>query len=181
LRERCFEGLPRGVRGDALACRGHPYMLVDIHVSHSLGSVVKVNSNTNTSSNMNSRYNMHLWWIRANSAMALFRGQACFNLWTIMQKTGQMDEKLLTAWVILPLPWKKLLCKHVHLFHWIKPSVHPSVTTYNTVHVILCPNSKTKVKKINIHSNAIMPHNWTSYHTCQMSTKLLVIILRLSQ
>jgi hypothetical protein len=26
LGERCFEGLPRGVRGDALACRGHPYM-----------------------------------------------------------------------------------------------------------------------------------------------------------
>jgi hypothetical protein len=25
--EKCFEGLPRGVRGDALACRGHPYML----------------------------------------------------------------------------------------------------------------------------------------------------------
>jgi hypothetical protein len=26
LGEKCFEGLPRGVRGDALACRGHPYM-----------------------------------------------------------------------------------------------------------------------------------------------------------
>ena len=23
-----FEGLPRGVRGDALACRGHPYMFL---------------------------------------------------------------------------------------------------------------------------------------------------------
>jgi hypothetical protein len=26
LGEKCFEGLSRGVRGDALACRGHPYM-----------------------------------------------------------------------------------------------------------------------------------------------------------
>jgi hypothetical protein len=26
LGEKGFEGLPRGVRGDALACRGHPYM-----------------------------------------------------------------------------------------------------------------------------------------------------------
>jgi hypothetical protein len=26
LGEKCFEGLPRGVRGDALSCRGHPYM-----------------------------------------------------------------------------------------------------------------------------------------------------------
>jgi hypothetical protein len=26
LGEKCFMGLPRGVRGDALACRGHPYM-----------------------------------------------------------------------------------------------------------------------------------------------------------
>jgi hypothetical protein len=26
LGEKCFEGLPRGVREDALACRGHPYM-----------------------------------------------------------------------------------------------------------------------------------------------------------
>jgi hypothetical protein len=25
-----FEGLPRGVRGDALACRGHPYRFVYI-------------------------------------------------------------------------------------------------------------------------------------------------------
>jgi hypothetical protein len=26
LGEKCFEGLPGGGRGDALACRGHPYM-----------------------------------------------------------------------------------------------------------------------------------------------------------
>jgi hypothetical protein len=26
FRGKCFEGLPRGVRGDALACRWHPYM-----------------------------------------------------------------------------------------------------------------------------------------------------------
>jgi hypothetical protein len=26
LGEKCFGGLPRGVRGDVLACRGHPYM-----------------------------------------------------------------------------------------------------------------------------------------------------------
>jgi hypothetical protein len=26
LGEKCFEGLPRGQRGDPLACRGHPYM-----------------------------------------------------------------------------------------------------------------------------------------------------------
>ena len=30
LGEKCFEGLPRGVRGDALACRGHPYMFYKI-------------------------------------------------------------------------------------------------------------------------------------------------------
>jgi hypothetical protein len=28
LGERCFEGLSRGLRGDALACRGHPYMFL---------------------------------------------------------------------------------------------------------------------------------------------------------
>jgi hypothetical protein len=28
LGEMCFEGLPRGVRGDAFACRGHPYMFL---------------------------------------------------------------------------------------------------------------------------------------------------------
>jgi hypothetical protein len=31
LGERCFEGLPRGARGDALACRGHPYMFKRYH------------------------------------------------------------------------------------------------------------------------------------------------------
>ena len=28
LRGKQFEGLSRGVRGDALACKGHPYMFV---------------------------------------------------------------------------------------------------------------------------------------------------------
>jgi hypothetical protein len=28
LGEKCFEGLPMGVRGDALTCRGHPYMFI---------------------------------------------------------------------------------------------------------------------------------------------------------
>jgi hypothetical protein len=32
LGEKCFEGLPRGVRGDVLACRGHPYMFLDFLV-----------------------------------------------------------------------------------------------------------------------------------------------------
>jgi hypothetical protein len=31
LGEKCFEGLPKGERGDALACRGHPYMF-DIYL-----------------------------------------------------------------------------------------------------------------------------------------------------
>jgi hypothetical protein len=41
LWEKCFEGLPRGVRGDALACRGHPYMFVDIipNASKMIGNV----------------------------------------------------------------------------------------------------------------------------------------------
>jgi hypothetical protein len=57
------------------------------------GSVAKVNSNTNTSSNMNSWDNTHLWWIWAN-----FWRPARFNLWTTMQKTIKTNEKLLTGW-----------------------------------------------------------------------------------
>jgi hypothetical protein len=34
-----------------------------------------------------------------------------------MQKSRQMDDKLLTGWAILPLPRKKLLVKHVYLSH----------------------------------------------------------------
>jgi hypothetical protein len=75
-----------------------------------LSSVVKVNSNINTSSNINTQYKT-----LANSIIPLFRGSACSNSWTIIQKTMQMNDKQLTGWAILSLPWQKLLCSHVFL------------------------------------------------------------------
>ncbi len=81
------------------------------------GSVVKVNSDTNTSSNLNSLYNTHLRWIRANRDMPFFRGQASFNYWATTQKELQLDNKVITGYVILPLQQKKFLCKCVCLSH----------------------------------------------------------------
>ena len=35
-RKVVFEGLSRGVRGDALACRGHPYMFICYFSKHTI-------------------------------------------------------------------------------------------------------------------------------------------------
>jgi hypothetical protein len=40
---------------------------------------------------------------RANSDMPLYKVQAYFITWTTMQKTTQMDDKLLIGWAFLPL------------------------------------------------------------------------------
>jgi hypothetical protein len=70
-----------------------------------LGSVVKANSNTNTSSTMNYLYNTHIRWIRANNSHTpLFRGPAFFNSSTTIHKKTQVDDKLITGWAILTLP-----------------------------------------------------------------------------
>jgi hypothetical protein len=60
----------------------------------------------------NSKYNMRLRWIRANSTMSLFRGQACFITWKISRRQSD-GIKLCIGWAILPLSRKKLLCVHV--------------------------------------------------------------------
>jgi hypothetical protein len=94
----------------------------------------KLTENTNTSSDMNSRYNTQLWLIRANSIMQLYRGPACFNSWTTMQKTMHTDVKLLAGWEILLLPRKKLLCNCVYR---LNETLCTSICHYNTVLVMV--------------------------------------------
>jgi hypothetical protein len=91
------------------------------------GTVVKVNSNTTPAQSVFNATRI-VRRIQANRDMPLSRGRSCFNSWTAMQKTMQMDDKLLTGWSILPLPQKKVLCNCVYLTQfnnllWIHLSV----------------------------------------------------------
>jgi hypothetical protein len=94
------------------------HVMVYLHVCCSQRVLwLKLIQNINISSNISSWYNTHLWWTRANSYMPIFRGLTCFNSWTTMQKTKQMDDELLTGWAILSLSLKKLLCNCVCMSH----------------------------------------------------------------
>jgi hypothetical protein len=76
-----------------------------------------------------------------------------WNSWTLMQKTMEIDDKLITGWVIFHIPHKKLLCSGVYLSHW--KTFVSSICNCNIVHVILGPRLNIK-QLFPEHNNLIL-------------------------
>jgi hypothetical protein len=126
-------------------------------VVHSV-CVVKVNSNTNTSSNISSWYNMHLQWTRPDSSMPLFRGPTCFNWWTQCQRQQRWMISYFQVGRSSPCCVTVFLYIHLLLFHCrrncklfvTKLAILPS---YNNLCSFQCSLNKNCIKISTLNAN----------------------------
>jgi hypothetical protein len=85
---------------------------------------------------------MHLWWVWTNRDTPLFRGNACFNLWTTSRRQQRCMISYSQVWRSFPFHVRNC-CVTMYICR-IEKTFCISICICNNVHVIVCPRSNIK-------------------------------------